>query len=191
MQLVSMVKPQIRMIEAIVILLMLGVSPLSVTYSFAEIDSEKSREYGAIITEKMVDGKLIVSHHAISDELSKEDYEKKLSFKGQTSWAYVNYSAYNSGIVIFNGKITKIGDGLLNISTDKNIFEDLSFKVIFSEKNAEIDQENAFVLFLMNSVMKYPEITHDIKILHTGEMVINSEKSNGINQEFRNSVSVK
>ncbi|MDH5430529.1 MAG: hypothetical protein OEW78_01425, partial [Nitrosopumilus sp.] len=149
------------------------------------------REYGAIITEKMVDGKLIVSHHAISDELSKEDYEKKLSFKGQTSWAYVNYSAYNSGIVIFNGKITKIGDGLLNISTDKNIFEDLSFKVIFSEKNAEIDQENAFVLFLMNSVMKYPEITHDIKILHTGEMVINSEKSNGINQEFRNSVSVK
>ena len=68
-----MVKPQIRMIEAIVILLMLGVSPLSVTYSFAEIDSEKSREYGAIITEKMVDGKLIVSHHAISDELSKED----------------------------------------------------------------------------------------------------------------------
>jgi len=79
----------------------------------------------------------------------------------------------------------------LNISTDKNIFEDLSFKVIFSEKNAEIDQENAFVLFLMNSVMKYPEITHDIKILHTGEMVINSEKSNGINQEFRNSVSVK
>lgn len=186
-----MVKPQIRMIEAIVILLMLGVSPLSVTYSFAEIDSEKSREYGAIITEKMVDGKLIVSHHAISDELSKEDYEKKLSSKGQTSWAYVNYSAYNSGIVIFNGKITKIGDGLLNISTDKNIFEDLSFKVIFSEKNAEIDQENAFVLFLMNSVMKYPEITHDIKILHTGEMVINSEKSNGINQEFRNSVSVK
>ena len=55
---------------------MLGVSPLSITYSFAEIDgNEKSREFGAILTEKMVDGKLIVSHHAISDELSKEERE--------------------------------------------------------------------------------------------------------------------
>jgi len=47
-----------------------------------------------------------------------------------------------------------------------------------------------FVLFLMNSVM-YPDMTQDIKLLHTEEMAINLEKSIGINQKFRNSVSVK
>ena len=32
---------------------------------------------------------------------------------GQTSgWAYVNYKAYNSGIVLFDGKASKVGDNL-------------------------------------------------------------------------------
>ena len=115
--------------------------------------------------------------------------QRKLSSNGQTSWAYVNYSAYNSGIVIFDGKVSKIGDDLLDISTDKNISEDLSFSDIFW-KNAGIYKENMFVLFLMNSVM-YPDMTQDIKLLHTEEMAINLEKSIGINQKFRNSVSVK
>lgn len=172
---------------------MLGVSPLSITYSFAEIgdNEEGNKELGAILTEEIVDGKLIVSHYALTNELSEEDYKRKLSFDSQTSWAYVNYDVYNSGIVLFDGKASKIGDNLWDISTDENISEDLSFKVVFSEKNAEIDEESLFALSLMNSMMKHPEMTQDIKLLHTGEMVINSEKPIGINQEFRDSISVK
>lgn len=90
-----------------------------------------------------------------------------------------------------DGKASKIGDNLWDISTDENISEDLSFKVVFSEKNAGIDEKSVFALSLMNSMMKHPEMTQDIKLLHTGEMVINSEKPIGINQELRDSISVK
>lgn len=58
------------------------------------------KELRTILTEEMVDGKLIVSHYALTNELTEEDYKRKLSFDSQTSWAYVNYDAYNSGIVL-------------------------------------------------------------------------------------------
>ena len=57
--------------------------------------------------------------------------QRKLSSNGQTSWAYANYSVYNSGIVIFDGQVSKIVDDLLDISTDKNISEDLFQSDIF------------------------------------------------------------
>ena len=55
-----MIKSQIRIIGALAIILMLGASPLSVTYSFAENESNQveNREFRAILTEKVVDGKL-------------------------------------------------------------------------------------------------------------------------------------
>ncbi|MFB5619608.1 MAG: hypothetical protein ACE5RC_00550 [Nitrosopumilus sp.] len=188
-----MVKPQIRIIRTIVILLMLGVSPLSVSYSFAEIEDnqEVNSELRAILTEKMVDGKLKVSHYALPEELSDEDFKRKLSFDSQTSWAYVNYKAYNSGIVIFDGKASKIGENLWDISTDEYISENLSFKVVFSENNMEIDEESVYALALMNLMIKNPETIQDIRLLQIGEMTINSEKSIGSNQEFKNSISVK
>lgn len=187
-----MVKPQIR-IRAIIILLMLGVSPLSVSYSFAEIEDnqEENNKLGVILTEKTVDGKLKVSHYALPEELSDEDFKRKLPFDGQTSWAYLNYKAYNSGIVIFDGKASKIGDNLWGISTDENISKNLSFKVVFSENNVEIDEEGVYALALMNLMVKNPETTQDIKLLQIGEMTINSEKSIGSNQEFKNSISVR
>ena len=186
-----MVKSQIRNIGAIVILLMLAASPLSVTYSFAENGDqlEENRELRAILTEKVVDGKLKVQHYAIPDEVTEADLQRMLSFDGQISWAFVNYKAYNTGIVLFDGKASKVGENLWEISIDDNISEEeLSYKVVFSGKITETDEENVFAVSIMNSMIKYPETAQNMRLLQIGESVINSEKSIGSNQEFRNSI---
>ena len=186
-----MVKSQIRNIGAIVILLMLAASPLSVTYSFGENEGqiEENRELRAILTEKVVDGKLKVQHYAIPDEISEADLQRMLSFDGQISWAFVNYKAYNTGIVLFDGKASKVGENLWEISIDDDISEeDLSYKVVFSGKITETDEENVFAVSIMNSMIKYPETAQNMRLLQIGESVINSEKSIGANQEFRNSI---
>jgi len=184
-----MVKSQIRNIGAIVILLMLAASPLSVTYSFAENrdEIEENKELRTILTEKVVDGKLKVQHYAIPDEISEADLQRMLSFDGQISWAFVNYKAYNTGIVLFDGKASKVGENLWEISIDDNISEeDLSYKVVFSGKITETDEENVFAVSIMNSMIKYPETAQNVRLLQIGESVVNSEKSIGSNQEFRN-----
>ncbi len=71
-----MVKTQIRIIGALAILLMLGASPLSVTYAFAENEGKQieNRELKAILTEKMVDGKLEVYQYVLPEEISEENF---------------------------------------------------------------------------------------------------------------------
>jgi len=168
---------------------MLVASPLSVTYSFAENGGqlEENRELRAILTEKVVDGKLKVQHYAIPDEVTEADLQRMLSFDGQISWAFVNYKAYNTGIVLFDGKASKVGENLWEISIDDNISEeDLSYKVVFSGKITETDEENVFAVSIMNSMIKYPETAQNVRLLQIGESVVNSEKSIGSNQEFRN-----
>ncbi len=109
-----MVKPHNRTIGVITILLMLGASPLSVTYSFADIEenqedrkgqndpkskkSIKKGELRAILTEKVVNGKLKVQHYALPDDTTENDTQRMVSFEDQTSgWSYVNTKAYHSG----------------------------------------------------------------------------------------------
>lgn len=170
---------------------MLAASPLSVTYSFAENEGqlEENRELRTILTEKIIDGKLKVQHYAIPDEVTEADLQRMLSFDGQISWAFVNYKAYNTGIVLFDGKASKVGENLWEISIDDNISEeDLSYKVVFSGKITETDEENVFAVSIMNSVIKNPEMTQNVRLLQIGESVVNSEKSIGSNQEFRNSI---
>ncbi|MCJ8305592.1 MAG: hypothetical protein MJK05_00925 [Nitrosopumilus sp.] len=75
-----MKKSQKRSIGVIAILLMLGASPLSVTYSFADFgnyqegkkeqQSNQKERFGAILTEKIVDGKLKVQHYELPDDIS-------------------------------------------------------------------------------------------------------------------------
>ena len=141
-----------------------------------------------------------------------------LSFEGQTSgWAYVNYKAYHSGIVLFDGKASKVGENLWEISTngvsilgerqsdlessgksnDSHVVmyetasdEDLSYRVVFSGKVSETDEENVIVMSFMNSGLN-PEIDQNIKFLQIGELTIKSEKSINSNQELRNSISVR
>jgi len=63
---------------------MLVVSPLSVTNTFGENDSNPE-EFRAILTEKMVDGKLEVSYYTLPDGLSEIDLERTLSIDDQMS----------------------------------------------------------------------------------------------------------
>ena len=188
-----MVKSQIRIIEALAILLMLGASPLSVTYSFAENESNQveNREFRAILTEKVVDGKLEVRQYFLPEEFSEDDLKRMLSSDGQISWAYVNYKMYQSGIILFDGKVSKIGENLWEISIEDDSNKDLIYKIVFSGKIAETDEENGFAISFMNSIVKNPEMAQNVKLLQIGESIINSEKSIDSNQEFRNSILVR
>ena len=184
-----MVKSQIKIIGAIVILLMLGASPLSVNYSFADNESNQveNRELRAILTEKVVDGKLEVRQYALPEETTDMDLKRILSFEGKMSWAYVNFKTYESGIIIFDGKASKIGENLWEISIEDDSNKDLNFKIVFSGKIAETNEQNVFAISFMNSIIKNPETAQNIRLLQIEESVINPEKSIGSNQEFRNS----
>ena len=181
-----MVKSQTRIIGVLVILLILGASPISVIYSFAENEDENG-ELRVIFTEKVVDGKLEVHQYALPEEISEVDLKRMLSFDDQVSWAYVNYKMYQSGIILFDGKASKIGENLWGILIKNESNENLSFKIVFSGKMEEMGEENEFIISLMNSVIKNPEIVQNIRLLQIGESVMNSERTNGSNQEFRNS----
>lgn len=182
-----MIKYQIRNFEVVAILLMLAASPLSVTYVFGQNDDNPD-ELRAILTEKVIDGKLEVNHYALPDGLLETDLQRTLSIDGQMSWAYVNYKSYNAGIVLFDGKASKLGENLWEISIEEDILdEEVSFKVVFSGKITESDKENVIAVSLMNSMIKNPETAQSLKLLQIGESIINSENSIDSNQEFRNS----
>jgi len=172
---------------------MLGASPLSVTYSFAENESNQveNREFRVILTEKVVNGKLEVRQYSLPEGFSEDDLKRMLSFDGQISLAYVNYKMYQSGIILFDGKVSKIGENLWKISIEDDSNKVLSYKIIFSGKIAETNEENIFAISFMNSIVKNSEMTQNIKLLQVGESVINSEKSISSNQEFRNSTSMR
>lgn len=193
-----MVKPQNRTIGVIAILLMLGASPISVSYSFAEDSgayepkgSSKKEGSGVILTEKMVDGKLKVQRYALPDNTSKKDMQRILS-TDTSGWAIMNYKAYNAGITLFDGKAIKVGQGMWEISTkgvlslEEKEFdlelsgksngshvsmhgtasnEDLSYKVIFSGKFTE-NNENIFEV-IFNSGLN-PEMGQNVKFLQVG-----------------------
>ena len=164
---------------------MLATSPLSVTNTFGENDSNPE-ELRAILTEKVVDGKLKVSHYTLPDRLSEIDLQRTLFIDDQMSWAYVNYESYNKGIVLFDGKTSKLGENLLEISIDKDVLDDnVRFQVIFSGKTTESDKENMFTISLMSLAIKNPETSQNLKLLQIGESSINSID---FNHEYRNSI---
>jgi len=117
-----MVKFQNRTMEVFTILLMLSASPLSVTYSFADLgyyqdekddnpDAQKNIQNSRlriILIEKLVNGKLQVRHHGLPDDFSG-DYTLRIpSFEDQTpDWA-LYYKILHSGIVIFDGNVSKV-----------------------------------------------------------------------------------
>ncbi len=184
-----MIKSQVRVIGAIAILSMLGASPISVIYSFAENQNEhdENGELRVILTEKVVNGKLEVRQYVLPDEISETDLKRMISFDGQISWTYVNYKMYQSGIILFDGKISKIGENLWGILTESKSDENLRFKIIFSGKNGETGKENEFVISLMNSIIKNPETVQNVRLLQIGTSEVNSEQTDNPSHEFRNS----
>jgi hypothetical protein len=131
----------------------------------------------------------------------------------------VNTKAYHSGIILFDGKASKIGENLWKISTNGvlNLEErqfdlelngksngaqailnvattsegELSYKIIFSGKVSETDEANVFEIFFVNLVTKNPELGENIKFPQIEELIINSEKSIESNQEFRNMILIR
>jgi hypothetical protein len=199
-------KSQKRSFGVIAIFVMLGTSPLSVSYSFADFgenDSEvlKNKRLGMILTEKVVNGKLQIQQYALPDEFSDNDKQRMVSFEEESSsWAYVNYNALHSGIVLYDGKASKIGENQLEISNDfpedsqsrlgitKNsqINEDsekeLIYKVIFSGNTVNSDLESGKIIYFVNSIF-YPELTQNMKFLDYGADL---EKMDRANEKLRN-----
>ena len=184
---------------------MLSTSPLSVSYSFADFgenDSEllKNKRLGVILTEKVVNGKLQIQQYSLPDEFSDNDKQRMVSFEEElSSWAYVNYNALHSGIVLYDGKASKIGENQLEIST--NLLEDsqsgleipensqsetpekeLRYKVIFSGNIVNSDLESEKIIYFVNSIF-FPELTQNIKFLDFGEDL---EKIDLANEKLRN-----
>ena len=190
----DMKKSQSRSFGVIAVLLMLGTSPLSVSYSFADFGENNSellenKRLGVILTEKIVDGKLQIQQYSLPDGFSDDDMNRMASFES-SNWAYVNYNALHSGIVLYDGKASKIGENKLEISTNllkdsqfehdlpENSEKELSYKVIFSGNIVNSDLESEKIIFFVNSIL-FPEIAGNTEFLEYDE---NLEKSNFSNE---------
>ena len=165
----------------IVVLLMLATSSLSATYSYAEsnntqentslgnqeVENCKKGGLRTILTEKIVDGKLEVQQYAIPNLVTKEEVRKTMQIENQTlNWTLV-CNTYNSGIVLFDGKTSKIKDNFWIDSSDirkfvsvewteqkddvpvtqKEIGQDYNYQIIFTADTDEF-QENEFFITL-------------------------------------------
>lgn len=196
--------------RVIAILFMLSTAPLAVTYSYAENEEKsvpktlqtdpksynKSQErFGAILTEKVIDGNLEVNEVVLPKNTTESEMNKILSLEGTSGWSYIDYTRYHSGIVIFDGKASESGEkhwkisvnGKLNLSTgelDLELIgksnnsnskkgedlskENLGYRVIFSGKMIESGEKDEFAFAFMNSSQKNSETNPDTKILPFG-----------------------
>ena len=182
---------------------MLGTSPLSVSYSFADLEENNSNlleneRLGMILTEKVVNGKLKIQQYSLPDKFSDDDMKRIPSFDEQpSSWAYVNYKTLHSGIVLYDGKASKIGENQLEISNDfledsqsrlgipekaENSEKELSYKVIFSGNIVNSDLESEKIIYIVNSIF-FPELTQNMKFLDYGADL---EKMDLVTEKLRN-----
>ena len=222
-----------KTLRVVAILFMLATAQLAVTYSYAENEepmdlvlpeeelksikiSQKER-LGTILTEKLVNGKLEVKQFALPEDTTKEDMSRILSLEGVSGWSFVNSKAYHSGIVLFDGKASKVGEkfwkisvnGTLNLSKgeleleligrsnssqpemiENHSKENVDYRVIFSGKMAESDEENIFAVAFTNSNLKNSESNLDLKLLQFGNSTSESINSIDCNQKIRNSILV-
>lgn len=197
-----MKKSKKRSFGVIAILLILSTSPLSVSYSFADFEENDSSllengRLGMILTEKVINGELKIQQYSLPDKFSDEDMKRMPSFDEQpSSWAYVNYKTLHSGIVLYDGKASKIGEDQLKIST--NVLKDsqsrlelnensernedsekeLIYKVIFSGNIVNSDFESEKIIYFVNSIL-FPEMALNDKFLEYEEF-----GNNSFNQEL-------
>jgi hypothetical protein len=189
---------------------MLSTAPLGVSYSYAEMEENLELEeiqndqnllensnpdrIRTILTEKVVNGKLEVIELILPKDTTDEDINRILSLEGTSGWSFINFQEYHSGIVLFDGKVSKVGEkywkvsihgtldlskGALNLHLSgksdnsnpeirENSFnEDLDYRVIFSGKMEESGKENVFAIAFMNST-QIPETSQNIKLLQFG-----------------------
>ena len=224
-----MVKSQNHNLRAVIgIIFMLAASPLAVTYVQADIavdsDSAESKStvkehVRAILAERVVDGKLQVRHFEVSEDTSSDEIRQAVMFDGEThGWAYVNGKAYNSGIILFNGKAIKISDNKWKLSAQgtievggKNLDLDLSgrthshsiimhgtatndelqYRIILTGNIAQFEEDDTFVIAFIHAGLKNAENGETVKLYQLGQVTMkspNGEKP-GVDS-FRNSISV-
>ncbi len=216
--------------RVVAILLMLSTAPIGVSYSYAENEEnlefeeiqydqmlpENSHLDGirTILTEKVVNGKLEVIEFVLPKDTTDEDMKRILSLEGTSGWSYVNSKVYHSGIVIFDGSVSRAEDKYWKISVNGtlNLFkgeldhklsgksnsstteisespfnENLGYRVIFSGKMIESDERSEFAIAFMNSTLKNPETNIDVKLLQFGNPTSESVSSIDCNEKVRNS----
>jgi len=199
-----MKKSKKRSIGVIAILVMLGTSPLSISYSFADLEENnsellKNKRLEVILTEKVVNGKLQIQQYSLPGEFSDNDKQGIISFEEEsTNWTYVNYNALHSGIVLYDGKASKIEKDQLEISTNllkdsqyrhelpenyqrnEHYEKELSYKVIFSGNVVNSDLESEKIIYLVNSIF-FPKLTQNMKFFDYG---VNLEKMDLVNEKL-------
>jgi hypothetical protein len=168
-----------------------------------------------ILTEKVVNGKLEVMEFVLPKDTSDEDLKRILSLEGTSGWSYINPQSYHSGIVLFDGNASRAGEKYWKISVNGtlNLFkgeldlklsgksnnsvteiseipskENMDYRVIFSGKMIESDEESEFAIAFLNSAPKNPETNMSIKVLQSGNSASESGYSGGCNQKDRYSV---
>ena len=167
-----------------------------------------------ILTEKVVNGKLEVMEFVLPKDTTEEDMKRILSLEGTSGWSYINSQQYRSGIVLFDGNASRSGDRYWKISVNGtlNLFkgeldlkldgksnnsiteisenpsnENMDYRVIFSGKMVESDDENVFAIAFMNSILKNSETSPDIKLLQFENPTSETVNSIDCNQKVRNS----
>ena len=139
---------------------------------------QKKSRLKTILAEKIVDGKLEIQQYTFSNIIPKEDIQRTMQLDNQTSnWVYV-CNTYNSGIVLFDGKASKLGDNLwgnsskfmnyelpewkeqnyTSFDSQKQNSHEYSYQIIFSVNTEEI-QENE--LFMTLSLELGPEFQNN------------------------------
>ncbi len=204
-----MIKSQKRNLHAVIgIIFMLTTSPLTVTYVDADLANEnveesikfstdkvkskqeKKQVLKTILTEKAVDGKLLVRHFEVPEDASPDEIRKILLSYGETrGWAYVKNKTYNAGIVLFDGKVIKVGERDLKLSSQGTIKRgktlesdlsgraydsqiilhgnasnnDLRYRIVLSGKIAQTENEDSLAIAFIHAGLKNPEMGSPIK----------------------------
>lgn len=217
---------------AIAVICMLAASPLAVTFAQAEVtdgesDSEVSKslkmtrsdKVKAILAERIVDGKLQVRQFDVAEDATPDEIRRTLMFEGKTTgWAYVSGKAYNSGIVLFDGKAIKIGERSWDLSSKGEMEvagrtldlelkgkahgqrvilhgtatnDDLEYRIVLSGKVAQSGEDDIFAIAFIHAGLKNPEVGPNIKLLHLGEISVHSNHGDKPTiDSFKESVSV-
>ena len=208
-----MVKSQNHNLRAVIgIIFMLAASPLAVTYVQADVtvDSDSSESKSsvkdrvrAILAERVVDGKLEVRHFEVSKGTSSDEVRQTLMFDGEThGWAYVNGKAYNSGIILFNGKVIEISDHSWKLSAEATIKvgernldldlsgrvhshnvimhgtatnDELQYRIILTGNIAQFQEDDTFVIAFLHAGLKNAENTETIKLYQLGQITVKSD----------------
>ena len=167
-----------------------------------------------ILTEKVVNGKLEVLEFVLPKDTTEEDMKRILSLEGISGWSYINSQPYRTGIVLFDGNASRAEDRYWKISVNGtlNLFkgeldlklsgksnnsvteisenpsnENMDYRVIFSGKIIESNEENVFAIAFMNSTLKNPETSQDAKLLQFGNPTSETVNSIDCDQKVRNS----